>query len=158
MEIHKELQPNGGKSLRDVVQVTREGVSRTEAALALFVNSTRAQWDGMGMFAVFETDANGENTYVNSTYQRWALRPERDLLGMGWVSTVALHDRVRVRAEWESCVEDMREFVCQYDMHTASGDEFSVLSTAVPVTAMRHSPVVKWVGVIRRCDQDEEHH
>lgn len=156
--IYNEVHTDGCSSLRDTVNKTRDGVKRTEAALALFVNSTRAQWDGMGLFAVFETDANGMNTYANSTYQRWTLRSEAELLGLGWVNTISYADRQRVRDEWSSCVADMREFVCHYDMRTVRGEEFPVLCTAVPVTAMRHSPVVKWVGVIRRVDEDEEHH
>lgn len=148
--IYREVIPNGGGSLRDAVTATREAVKRTETALTLFINSTRAQWDGMGLFAVFEAAPDGAYTYTNATYQRWALRNEHELILTGWVATIAPRDRERVRQEWESCIEDVREMSIAYAMQDAIGRQFEVLCTAVPVREAHNGPVVKWVGVIKK--------
>lgn len=145
-KIHKEVTPNGGGSLRDVV-------NRTEMALTVFINSSRAQWDGMGMFGIFEALPDGEFSYVNGVLQKWTNRSERDFMGYGWVNSVAASDRERVRQEWESCTEDIREFSMEFRMRRADGTEFQVLWTASPVTNRTNSPVVKWVGVVRRLDE-----
>lgn len=150
--ILKEVQPNGGSSLRDAVTLTRETTKRTEMALAVFINSTRAQWDGMGLFAVLEASPKGDFTYVNSTFMKWTNRSERELLGNGWLNTVETTDRRGVREEWESCIDDVREFTHAFTMCRVDGPSFDVLCTATPVTEYSNGPVVKWVGVIRKVD------
>lgn len=150
--ILKEVSPNGGSSLRDAVNATRETAKRSEMALAVFINSTRAQWDGMGLFAVFEASPSGDFTYVNSTYMKWTNRNERDLLGAGWINSIDEEDRRYVREEWRSCVEDVREYTREYTMCKVDGQNFDVICTATPVTEYSNGPVVKWVGVIRKTD------
>lgn len=153
--IHKEVIPNGGSSLRDAVTMTRDTVKRTETALALFINTSRAQWDGMGMFAVFECTPDGGYAYTNSVYQRWTNRSDTELLGYGWINALVHADRERVRVEWDSCVEDRREFAMSFRIRGAHGEEIPVLCTATPVTETHHGPVAKWVGVIRRNNPQE---
>ena len=148
-KIHKEVIPNGGSSLRDAVTATRDTVKRTEVALTVFINTTRAQWDGMGVFAVFEADESGDYTYVNNTYQKWTGRSETSVRGAGWVNCIATEDRDRVRAEWDSCVEDAREFSLEFRMHRLDGSDFPVTCTASPVAEYAGGPVHKWIGVIR---------
>jgi PAS domain S-box-containing protein len=145
------MVPNGGGSLRDVV-------NRTELALTVFINSSRAQWDGMGLFGVFEAAPTGEFSYVNNTLQKWTNRSEIEFRGHGWVNSVAASHREQVRQEWESCVQDMREFCMEFSMRRVDGTEFPVLWTASPVTHRTNGPVVKWVGVARRLNTPGESH
>lgn len=152
-----EVSPNGGSSMRDAVNTTRDTAKRTEMALAIFINSTRAQWDGMGMFGVFEADAEGNHIYTNSIYQKWTNRSDHELGGIGWVNTIAFADRDMVRREWQSCIQDTREFVLNYRMRDVAGHEFDVICTATPVREAHNGPVVKWVGVIRRNIAGESH-
>jgi PAS domain-containing protein len=156
-QVLHEVRPNGGSSLRDAVNTTRDTAKRTEVALTLFINSTRAQWDGMGMFGVFECDANGNHVYTNATYQKWTNRSDKELGGTGWINAIVFADRDMVRREWESCIEDMREFVLNYRMRDVAGHEFDVICSATPVREAHNGPVVKWVGVIRRNVVGESH-
>jgi PAS domain S-box-containing protein len=142
-KVLKEVLPNGGTSLRD-------SVNRTETAITVLINTTRAQWDAMGMFAIFEANAEGEYKYINNEFQRWVNHTEGEMLGYGWINSVALQDRDRVRAEWESCVEDVRMFFMEFRLRRADGQEFAVACTASPVTEYAGGPVLKWVGVVRR--------
>ena len=148
-KIHKEVVPNGGGSLRDVV-------NRTEMALTVFINSSRAQWDGMGMFGIFEALPSGEFSYVNGVLQKWTNRSELSFKGHGWVNSIAAADREAVRQEWESCTEDIREFNMEFNMRRADGFEFPVMWNATPVTNRSGGPIVKWVGVVRRLNQPGE--
>lgn len=142
-KVLKEVLPNGGTSLRD-------SINRTETAVTVLINTTRAQWDAMGMFAIFEADADGEYKYVNNEFQRWVNHTEGEMLGYGWVNCLAAQDRDRVRAEWESCLEDVRVFFLEFRLRRADGVEFPVICTASPVTEYAGGPVMKWVGVVRR--------
>ncbi len=151
-----EVMPNGGSSLRDAVTTTLATAKRTELALTIFINSTRAQWDGMGMFAVFEADAEGNNIYANTTYRKWTNRSGAEISGTGWINAIAFDDRAKVRIEWDSCIKDSREFVMNYRMQDAGGNKFCVTCTASPVREPVSGPVVKWVGVIRRLTAGEE--
>lgn len=153
----QEVSPNGGGSMRDAVNTTRDTAKRTEMALALFINSTRAQWDGMGLFGVFEADAYGNHIYTNGIYQKWTNRSDIELAGAGWINAIAFDDRDMVRREWQSCIEDMREFVLNYRMRDSIGNEFDVICSATPVREALNGPVVKWVGVIRRNLAGESH-
>ena len=148
--IRKEVLPNGGGSLRDAVNMTRDTAQRTEQALAIFINASRAQWDGMGMFGVIERDGHGNVTYANNTLQKWLNRSERDMLGGGWINAIAHADRERVRDEWESCIADVREFSMSYHMVRADGTEFPVSVVSTPVLEIASRGIAKWVGVIRR--------
>ena len=142
-KIYKEVMPNGGSSLRDAV-------SRTEIGLAVAINTTRAQWNGQGMFAVAESDPHGHLIWANSTYLKWVNRIEREVRGTGWINSVGVADRERVRREWDSCVADVRDFCMEFKMRHSSGTEFNVLATATPVTDGIGGPVVKWVSVIQQ--------
>lgn len=142
-KIHKEVVPNGGSSLRDAV-------NRTELALTVFINTTRAQWDGMGMFGICEFNPEGELTYANGTYLKWVNRPEPAVLGSGWINCLVPRDRARVRAEWESCVDDQREFRCDYTLVREDGTELNVTGTRTPVSERPNGPVLKWVGLVQR--------
>lgn len=142
-KVLKEVLPNGGSSLRD-------SINRTETAVTVLINTTRAQWDALGMFGIFEANAQGEYRYVNNELQRWVNHTEAEMLGYGWVNSVALSDRERVRNEWDSCMEDARTFMMDFLLRRADGSEFSVLCTASPVAEYAGGPVMKWVGVVRR--------
>ena len=155
--IHMEVLPNGGGSLRDAVTATRDTTQRHETALNLFIASQRAQWDGLGLFGVAEYSAEGEMTYSSTTLQKWTNRTENELLGTGWINAIGMEFRELVRREWDSCVEDVREFSLAYNMRNAQGAEFGVTTTAMPIREQNNGPVVKWVAVIQRSQGGAAH-
>lgn len=148
--IQKEVLPNGGSSMRDAVNLCRDIAMRTEETLALWVNSSRATWDAMGLFGVSEFDAEGELIYTNTTMLRWVNAPAHEMLGTGWINAITPADRERVRHEWQSCLDDERMFSCEFNLRRADGEEIPVLSTRTPVRKIASGPVEKWVGVIQR--------
>jgi PAS domain-containing protein len=160
--IHKEVTPNGGASLRDAVsrqgieltaalQAQAQGLRRVESAVAVLSNSHRVAYDMQGRGAVFECDPEGLNSYTNHVYQQWTGRSESQLMGMGWVSCIFLEDREGVRDEWESAVEDGREFRMRYRLVDAAQQPFRVEAHASPVRD-HEGVIAKWVGVMYRVD------
>lgn len=160
--IHKEVTPNGGSSLRDAVvrqgleftaalQEQAQGLRRVESAIAVLANSHRVSYDMQGRGAVFECDPEGLNGYTNHVYQQWTGRSESQLMGMGWVSCIFSADREAVRDEWESAVEDGREFRMRYRLLDAAQQPFLVETHASPVRD-HEGVIAKWVGVMYRVD------
>lgn len=148
--ILKEVRPNGGGSMRDELRRLGESQRRTEVGLTLLANTQRVMYDAADT-AVFECDPEEGNTYVNHVYQRWTGLGERELLGFGWINAIAPHDRAAVREEWESAVEDQRDFRMRYQLATADGRTHDVTAHASPVRDI-DGVVSKWVGVVYRHD------
>lgn len=120
-----ELRPNGGKSLRDLVEKINENTTYNREYV-------RATLDN-DIQMIYETDPKGEYVWVNDTYGRYTGKQEHDLLGYGWMSTIPSDERHRVRTEWESCIEEHRDFSLEYEVVSAVGDKLKVLSTARPI-------------------------
>ena len=120
-----ELRPNGGKSLRDLVEKINENTTYNREYV-------RATLDN-DMQMIFETDSKGEYVWVNDTYGRYTGKQEHDLMGYGWINTVCSSDRTRVRDEWESCIEEHRDFSSEYEINTMDGSRLKVIATARPI-------------------------
>ena len=120
-----ELRPNGGKSLRDLVEKINENTTYNREYV-------RATLDN-DMQMIFETDSKGEYVWVNDTYGRYTGKQEHDLMGYGWINTVCSSDRIRVRDEWESCIEEHRDFSSEYEINTMDGNRLKVIATARPI-------------------------
>lgn len=120
-----ELRPNGGKSLRDLVEKINENTTYNREYV-------RATLDN-DIQMIFETDSIGEYVWVNNTYSRYTGKQEHDLMGYGWINTVCNSDRVRVREEWESCIEEHRDFSTEYEINTVDGNKLKVAAQARPI-------------------------
>lgn len=120
-----ELRPNGGKSLRDLVEKINENTTYNREYV-------RATLDN-DIQMIFETDTSGEYVWVNNTYGRYTGKQEHDLMGYGWINTVCSSDRIRVREEWESCIEEHRDFSSEYEINTMTGERLKVSAQARPI-------------------------
>ena len=120
-----ELRPNGGKSLRDLVEKINENTTyNREYVRATLDNDVQM---------IYETDPKGEYVWVNDTYGRYTGKQEHDLMGYGWLNTIPSDQRQRVRFEWESCIEEHRDYSLEYEVITMNGEKLKVLSTARPI-------------------------
>ncbi len=113
-----ELKPNGGTSLHDCL-------NRIELRQ---VFQEQRQWAILSDMSVgvFEADANGEFVRVNRKYLRMTGRTPEEVVGTGWVNTIALRDRERVEAEWNSAIAEEREFESEFMMITPDDDRVQV--------------------------------
>ena len=69
-----ELRPNGGKSLRDIVEKINENTTYNREYV-------RASLDNDYQM-IFETDSVGEYLWVNDTYSRYTGKQDHDLIGV----------------------------------------------------------------------------
>jgi PAS domain S-box-containing protein len=148
----KEVLPNGGSSLRDAVSRVENASVEHGAYLRVLAGTMRANLDSDPVRALFETDAHGANLWVNKTYLRWVNRSAAEMQGWGWLAAIADRDRVRVRTEWESAVEERRQFNCRYFLRDSAGVEVEVECSATPIPEGGDA-VERYVGVIRRIDR-----
>ena len=120
-----ELRPNGGKSLRDLVEKINENTTYNREYV-------RATLDN-DFQMIYETDSKGEYLWVNHTYGRYTGKQVEDLLGYGWLNSIATDHRSTVREEWESAIEEHRDFNLEYEIVGFQGERIKVLSVAKPI-------------------------
>jgi PAS domain S-box-containing protein len=139
--IKHQLVPNGGGSMRDAID-------RIEARL--IVQEQRHKLLTMDSpFAVFETDASGECIHVNRTYCRWTGRSAEELLGNGWLNVIGPGCRAHVFAEWETAIEQVREFCLEYSFVNVDGTQFMVRCNAFPMFDSK-CRLSGWMGIITK--------
>ena len=114
VEIAQEFRPNGGGSLRDIID-------RIECDLDMQRGRTRAVLE-TSTIPMFEANSDGECEWVNKRWCDLAGMTEVQARGHGWQTGVHQDDRGRVHAEWEASVRDGRDFDCGYRfVHLGTG-------------------------------------
>lgn len=124
-EIHTQLMTNGGSTLRD-------SIDRIEKKVAFNTEYVR-QIDRSPSRGVFHTNAAGDYEWVNRAYQNIVDKDSIDLTDQGWITCVAPEDRSRVVTEWESAIEDERDFELDYNLINSTGDRILVHCSAKAV-------------------------
>jgi PAS domain S-box-containing protein len=79
---------------------------------------------------ILHTDANGSVTRVNRLLTRIVGRPESELLGSGWINTIAFEDRERVKKDWHDAVKNKRDYEGEYHIINSKGKSINVESRA----------------------------
>lgn len=148
--IAKEVQPNGGSSMRDQINHTSNAVQHMHESLFLLTGEIRSQWDSDTSVARFIADGLGRHIWVSRTFLRWVNRSTDDVLGWGWLNSIAVEHRDDIRENWERAIAEEREFVAEsYVKIDAYGNRFVCDMTASPVRDA-DGAVVRWVGIIHR--------
>lgn len=140
--VAKEFQPNGGSSLRDVID-------RIEVKLAHNYNVATVLLQE-SPDAVFVTDGNGNCTWVNDTYTRWTGLGIDSALGRGWHSAIAMKDRQLVYDEWEDAINSKSNFTGQY-WWTDGVHEFPV-RCRTKLTIDSKGRLAGAIGIVKRLD------
>lgn len=154
----REVLPNGGSSMRDTVNKIASTQEDIKRSLALQNGVMRAHYDADGVYARFETDGIGRNTWVNRTYMTWVNRSIDQVIGYGWINCIAPAYREHVRDEWELAISERREFAMRYKLRDAHGHEFEVDCVAVPVAGDDPHIPERWVGHIVRLEPTNARH
>lgn len=136
--IRKEVQPNGGSSIKDGISRIERAIGRLEEIQAARLNS-----DDM---AIFEADAAGRYIWVNKSLAKLCGRESVELYDHGWKNCVHQDDREKVAEEWRSAIEDWREF----EMDFRLVNHFNGNVTPVHTTAVRVS--TGFLGFVRKRD------
>ena len=95
---------------------------------------------------VFMSDAEGRNTYVNSTYAEQTGRPPADLMQEGWMAIIHPDDRARAVAELHNNRQSGREIQVEYRCRMHDGAYRWFLVRARPLRN-EQGALVSWCGV-----------
>jgi diguanylate cyclase (GGDEF)-like protein/PAS domain S-box-containing protein len=96
---------------------------------------------------IFETDAAGAYTFVNTRWCDFAGIPAEAALGAGWILALHPDDRDRVVAEWQAAVSDGRDFSLEFRFQRAAGDSIWLDGRATTIGS-GDGETVGYVGVL----------
>lgn len=136
-----EFQPNGGSTMRDVMD-------RVEATVqsALEHHWVSYEMDSRG---IFEVDSKGQKCRVNKAWCNMTGISQEDAInGYGWINGIALDDRDRVRHEWEMAIRENRTSEIEYS--TALG--IKVLAVATVLRNKQTGATLGWLGTLTPID------
>lgn len=108
-----QLKNNGGSSIKDALD-------RIETRQSLHEHRQRAIIADMSS-GVFETDHEGRCNWVNRRYCMLTGRLPDEIMGYGWRNTIAPEDRDRIGKDWDSALDDQRDFEQEYSILTPEG-------------------------------------
>lgn len=123
--IKKELNTNGGLSLKDAI-------NRIELRLSLQDGKHKATLSLLDS-PIWESDEDGNYIWVNRAYRRITGYDIDSVKDMGWISIIAPEHREAVSEEWESSVKDHRHFSLTYNIVTSFGKVLSVDVEGYPI-------------------------
>ena len=138
--ILKELSPNGGASLRDVINRIEHNTIRLE-------NRFRAYVDLSNETGVFESDAEGKCVFANKVLCDYlGLHPEQ-VMGNGWINGVFGADRQKVWDEWKSAVEQRRDFNMEHRLHNDQANRITEVTVYATPLVFKGN-LYGWLGTV----------
>lgn len=117
-DIQAELKPNGGKSLRDVIDLIKFDTSRNAA-----FNKTQLNAHAKPLF---ELDQGGNLIWANRPFLRLTGYQLFELKGKGWYSTIDPEDKERARNVWAKALMEQTELEEAFLFKNTSGEGFPV--------------------------------
>ncbi len=136
----KSLGPNGGSSLADKIDETRDTMLLVKADVNdLLDHTSKPLW---------AADEAARCTRVNRAFEETFGYPHAELLGSGWLLHVATEDRERVTRDWDSALRERRAFRVRCHYLTAAGLALDVLIRGEPVVDGREAAVIGWRGAV----------
>ncbi len=125
--IQKELNTNGGSSLKDAI-------NRIESRLSVQDGKCRATLSLIDS-PIWESDEDGNCIWVNRAYRRITGYDIDNVRDMGWISIIAPDSREAVQEEWVNAIRDRRHFSLAYNIVTSFGKIISVEGEGYPIYA-----------------------
>lgn len=97
-----DLQPNGGKSLRDVIDRIEKKIVKSDMLFRALLRDHDC--------GIFECDTQGNNIYVNRTYTKKVGVARQELLGLKWMNYISDEDMAQYDATWKDAFNTCDEF------------------------------------------------
>jgi len=143
--IEAELRPNGGSSIRDVID-------RIEAKQAGFEAYLTAQMN-LQKLAILRTDAKGKLTAINRHYQKLLGVSLQEVEGDGWINVLHPDNREKIIEKWQNAINSQIEFSEDIHYITSDGKDFWAHSHVYREISAR-GQVLGYLGVIIPHDSD----
>lgn len=125
--IKKEVTPNGGGSLKDVVNYLKSTCDNIEKRQLVIEQRSRYSLQYHDE-VLFETDKKGNLVWANERFLNFVHRSISELEGYDWITIIIERDRSKFLNELESCISMCRKF----EFFTFSLDMEYVKFTGVP--------------------------
>jgi PAS domain S-box-containing protein len=109
-EIRKELQTNGGSSLKDAIIDMKDTVNRIDERQKVIEQRTKAALHYSNE-ALFETDHNGRMIWNNANFCEVLPEKSVNLEGYDWLTIIHEDEREEVLQEFISCLDMNRRFL-----------------------------------------------
>lgn len=140
--IEHELRNNSGGSLRDRIDRIDRLVVRHSSRMNFESNRDRT--------GVYEAEVNGDWNYVNQALCEMFDKHPTELLGRGWLTSVAEHDREEVWKKWTYALQQDIPYECSFQLASKeSGESFVVRVIAQPYRTASNT-VIGYYGTIER--------
>ena len=134
-EIRKELQTNGGSSLKDAIIDMKDIVHRIDRRQKIIEQRTKAALHYSNE-ALFETDIAGRLIWSNSHFCRYVKDNPNDVSGFDWLATIKEEERDELLKEFLSCIKMNRKFSKLTE--TQDGKEIRMLGYPYKITDVEH--------------------
>lgn len=115
-EIKAEFLPNGGSSMRDVINRLDTKASSHDAKIEMLFTQNN--------YATFEADSKGKVTSVNRDWCNITNMLPHEARGDGWLQGVHQEDREKVQEEWNDSINQGREFYLTCRLGSASANDY----------------------------------
>jgi PAS domain S-box-containing protein len=151
-KILKEVQTNGGGSLKDAVLAISSKVNEITFHVNKHQHTQRAILSILGLvgensLGLYETDEKGNCTYVTHRWSEITSLHDSEAFGHGWINAVHAEDREEVMLEFSNAIRQERNFFMSYRL--AHSDR-KVVSYCFPLVIEKK--VAGFIGVIRYSD------
>ena len=134
-EIRKELQTNGGSSLKDAIIDMKDTVHRIDRRQKIIEQRTKAALHYSNE-ALFETDIAGRLVWSNAHFCRYVRDNPNDVSGFDWLATIKEDERDELLKEFLSCIKMNRKF--SKVTETQDGKEIRMLGYPYKITDVEH--------------------
>lgn len=141
-EISKELQPNGGSSIKDQVKQIAQDVK------VMIVERDSAFY--LSKEPLFKTDSEGYCIAANNAICTTFGISEDEFLGLGWINSIIETDKDRVIAEWENVIESGRELSTYFSIKNPVSEEIINLNLKVIMNRCCENELVSCMGTVEK--------
>jgi hypothetical protein len=144
-QIRKELQTNGGNSLKDAVISLGDTCGRIETRQRIIEQRTKAALHYSNI-ALFETDDDGRLIWNNMHLCDLTSNEVKSLEGYDWVNCIDEEEREEVLTEFLSCVNMNRKF--NRSTKTINGKKIRMIGYPYKLSEERHGGFLVSVSLI----------
>lgn len=139
--VARELSPNGGSSIKDVLMDTRNMAYVSAARANALSNHSR--------FGMYECSPDGRCTFANASLCDLFGLDSSAMLDHGWLSAVVDEERAKSADAWDKAVRDHLPYSWTYHIRNARTHEVILCSTsAQPVIA--GGKIIAFTGSVTR--------
>jgi len=134
-EIRKELQTNGGSSLKDAIIDMKDTVHRIDRRQKIIEQRTKAALHYSNE-ALFETDMAGRLVWSNAHFCKYVKDNPTNVSGFDWITLIKDDERDDLLQEFLSCVKMNRKFSKLTE--TQDGKKIRMLGYPYKITDAEH--------------------